>query len=98
MSDKNSRQDRPSIPTRSLPVRPNLDQLKHQAKDLLRDIQRGDPAAIEEFNAFHPRPIVLNEGGRLSAQEERRPRPGAGEPPAVPVRAGQVAGMAVNIK
>ncbi len=30
---------------RRLPVRPNLDQLKHQAKDLLRELQAADPAA-----------------------------------------------------
>ena len=39
---------------RGLPVRPNLDQLKHQAKDLLRQIRRGDPAAIEQLNRYHP--------------------------------------------
>jgi len=43
---------------RHLPVRPNLDQLKHQAKDLLRDIQRGDPAVLEEFNQHHPKPVA----------------------------------------
>ncbi|MGH9966825.1 MAG: ankyrin repeat domain-containing protein [Pyrinomonadaceae bacterium] len=43
---------------RHLPVRPNLDQLKHQAKDLLRDIRRGDPSAIEEFNKYHPKPVT----------------------------------------
>lgn len=43
---------------RHLPVRPNLDQLKHQAKDLLRDIHRGDPAAIAEFNKHHPKPLA----------------------------------------
>jgi hypothetical protein len=43
---------------RYLPVRPNLDQLKHQAKDLLRDIRRGDPLAIEEFNQHHPKPLA----------------------------------------
>lgn len=42
-------------PYRKLPVRPNLDQLKNQAKELLRAIRRGDPEAIEEFKAFHPR-------------------------------------------
>ncbi len=42
---------------RRLPVRPNLDQLKHQAKDLLRAIKRGDPEAIEELRRFHPDPI-----------------------------------------
>ena len=39
---------------RHLPVRPNLDQLKHQAKDLLRAVQSGDPEALDEFMKFHP--------------------------------------------
>jgi len=39
---------------RRLPVRPDLDQLKHQAKDLLRAVRAGDPAAIAEFVEFHP--------------------------------------------
>jgi hypothetical protein len=43
---------------RYLPVRPNLDQLKRQAKDLLRAIRRGDPSAIEEFNQHHPKPVA----------------------------------------
>jgi ankyrin repeat protein len=43
---------------RKLPVRPNLDQLKHQAKDLLRAIRKGDASAIGEFNQFHPRTIA----------------------------------------
>ena len=34
---------------RHLPVRPDLEQLKHQAKDLLREILRGDPVAVAEF-------------------------------------------------
>ena len=34
---------------RHLPVRPDLDQLKHQAKDLLRALRRGDPAAVADF-------------------------------------------------
>jgi Ankyrin repeat len=42
------------MPDRHLPVRPNLDQLKHQAKDLLRQIRRGEPAALEELRAHHP--------------------------------------------
>jgi Ankyrin repeat len=42
---------------RRLPVRPNLDQLKHQAKDLLRQIRRGDPAAIEELNRYYPEQV-----------------------------------------
>jgi hypothetical protein len=39
---------------RRLPVRPDLDQLKHQAKDLLRAIRRGDPSSIEELRKYHP--------------------------------------------
>src|SRR5208283_1843600 len=42
---------------RHFPVRPNLEQLKHQAKDLLRAIQHGDPAAVEELRRHHPRPV-----------------------------------------
>ena len=39
---------------RHLPVRPNLDQLKHQAKDLLRAVHRGDTQALDEFKLHHP--------------------------------------------
>src|SRR5688500_18467333 len=53
---------------RYLPVRPNLDQLKHQAKDLLRDIRRGDPGALAEFNRYHPNPIVPTEAKLADAQ------------------------------
>jgi ankyrin repeat protein len=42
---------------RRLPVRPNLDQLKHQAKDLLRQLHAGDPTAVEEFKKYHPEQI-----------------------------------------
>ena len=41
---------------RSLPVRPDLEQLKHQAKDLLRAIRRGDADAIAELRELHPTP------------------------------------------
>lgn len=41
---------------RHLPVRPNLEQLKHQAKDLLRAIRRGDPSALAELKTHHPNP------------------------------------------
>ncbi len=41
---------------RRLPVRPDLDQLKHQAKDLLRALRAGDPAARAEWDAHHPDP------------------------------------------
>ena len=42
------------MPERYLPVRPNLDQLKHQAKEVLRDLRGGKAEAIAEFAAFHP--------------------------------------------
>jgi hypothetical protein len=42
---------------RHLPVRPDLQQLKHQAKDLLRAIRKGDPAAIAELERYHPEKI-----------------------------------------
>ncbi len=45
------------MPVRRLPVRPDLDQLKHQAKDLLRAIHAGDPAAIAELREQHPDPL-----------------------------------------
>ncbi|MCZ6868157.1 MAG: ankyrin repeat domain-containing protein, partial [Gammaproteobacteria bacterium] len=37
-----------------------LDQLKQQAKDLLRDIRRGDPSALAELQQHHPRPVEPN--------------------------------------
>jgi hypothetical protein len=43
---------------RHFPVRPNLEQLKHQAKDLLRAIKRGDPAALAEFEKHCPKSIA----------------------------------------
>jgi ankyrin repeat protein len=45
------------MPVRRLPVVPDLDQLKHQAKDLLRAIHAGDSAAIAELQEFHPNRI-----------------------------------------
>ena len=41
------------MPVRQFPSRPNLDQLRHQAKDLLRALRHGDPAAIDDFRAHH---------------------------------------------
>jgi ankyrin repeat protein len=40
---------------RHFPVRPNLDQLKHQAKDLLHAIREGDAAAVSQLRKHHPR-------------------------------------------
>src|SRR6516225_1260160 len=38
-----------------LPDRPNLDQLKNQAKDLLKGHKAGDPEALKRISANHPR-------------------------------------------
>jgi hypothetical protein len=40
---------------RHFPVRPNLEQLKHQAKDLLRAIRQGDAEAVAELRQHHPK-------------------------------------------
>lgn len=39
---------------RRLPVRPNLTQLKHQARELLRGVQLGDPDALQLFADWNP--------------------------------------------
>jgi hypothetical protein len=43
--------------SRHFPVRPNLDQLRHQAKDLLRAIRFNDPNAVADFREYHSKPI-----------------------------------------
>jgi ankyrin repeat protein len=45
------------MPVRRLPVRPNLEQLHHQAKELLRAIQAGDANALAELREYHHEPI-----------------------------------------
>lgn len=44
--------------SRPFPVRPNLDQLRNQAKDLLRAIRQGEPEAIAELRQHHPKSIA----------------------------------------
>ena len=44
------------MPARRLPVRPNLEQLKHQAKDLLRALHEGDASAVADLREYHPEP------------------------------------------
>ena len=51
-SDKPARQ----FHDRHFPVRPNLDQLKNQAKDLLRAIHRGEAAAVAALRKHHTKP------------------------------------------
>lgn len=42
---------------RRLPVRPDPEQLRRQAKELLRALRAGDPSAIAELREHHPNPI-----------------------------------------
>ena len=51
---------------RHFPVRPNLDQLKHQAKDLLRAIHEGDSGAIAELRKHHPKPSIEPANAKLA--------------------------------
>jgi len=43
------------MPVRQLPPNPNLDHLKHQAKDLLRDHAARTPDTAQRIREFHPR-------------------------------------------
>ena len=42
---------------RRLPVRPNLNQLKRQAKELLPAIRKGDPSAMAELREYHTKKV-----------------------------------------
>ena len=53
---------------RHFPVRPNLEQLKHQAKDLLRAFQRGDAEALEDFREHLTRPVDAESARLADAQ------------------------------
>jgi ankyrin repeat protein len=53
---------------RHFPVRPDLEQLKHQAKDLLRAARRGDPSAAAELRTHHPERIEPGDAQLADAQ------------------------------
>lgn len=40
--------------SKSLPLRPSLEQLRNQAKDLRKQFLAGEPAAVERVRPFHP--------------------------------------------
>jgi hypothetical protein len=66
------------MPNRRLPVRPNLDQLKHQAKDLLRAIRAGDLEAIADLHAHHhkklePAKVKLSDAQLVLARSYEAP-------------------------
>lgn len=48
-----------SVP-RLLPARPSVEQLKHQARDLQRAFQRGDPAAIARLQPYFPNATIAS--------------------------------------
>ena len=56
------------MPVRRLPVRPDLDQLHRQAKELLRAIHAGDPGATGELREHHPDPIAPSAARLADAQ------------------------------
>jgi hypothetical protein len=53
---------------RHLPVRPNLEQLKHQTKDLLRAIRAGDPPALADLAEYHPGKVAPEDVKLADAQ------------------------------
>ena len=53
---------------RRLPVRPDLEQLKRQAKELLRDLHSEEPEAVAEYREHHPRPDDPAEARLADAQ------------------------------
>ncbi len=46
------------MPLPQLPVHPDLEQLRHQAKELLRDIRAGEASALADLVQFHPRRLA----------------------------------------
>ena len=53
---------------RHFPVRPNLEQLRHQAKELLRELRQGDPSAAADIEKHHPRRIQPADAKLADAQ------------------------------
>ena len=56
------------MPSRRLPVRPDLEQLHRQAKELLRAIHAGDAGAIRELREHHPEPVEPSAAKLADAQ------------------------------
>ncbi len=54
--------------TRHLPVRPNLDQLRHQARDLLVALRRGEPDALADLRTHHRRRVDPSRARLADAQ------------------------------
>jgi len=55
------------MPVRRLPSHPNLDHLRHQAKDLLKEHAQRDPGAAQRIREFHPRFSQATDAGIFDA-------------------------------
>lgn len=55
------------MPTKRLPSRPNIDHLKHQAKDLMNDRGAGELHACQRIREFHPRFTGMVDGAIRAA-------------------------------
>jgi hypothetical protein len=55
------------MPVRRLPATPNLDHLKHQAKDLLKDHAARSPEAAQRIREFHPQFCHATDGEIFAA-------------------------------
>ena len=51
---------------RHFPVRPNLEQLKHQAKDLLRAIKQGETSAVAGLAETPTQPHLIRQFAKLA--------------------------------
>src|SRR6186997_2591198 len=62
-----------SAPTRTLPARPSLQQLRKQAKELLKAYRAGEVAAVAEVERFEGRPdpakFALADAQRVLARD-----------------------------
>lgn len=56
------------MPDRNFPVRPDLIQLKHQAKDLLKAVRSDEPSAVAQFQKHHPNKIGGTQAKLADAQ------------------------------
>ncbi len=59
--------------SKQLPVRPNLEQYKKQAKDLVKSLKTGNPEAIERIRNHHPRAHNLRRKVREGALTREQP-------------------------
>ena len=53
---------------RHFPVRPNLDQLRNQAKDLLHDLRHGEPRALQLWQKHHSGSVLPADAKLANAQ------------------------------